>query len=298
MPLKLEFEREMLQILLEDDCLMITSKGLSLERVVVEFMRTYNSSASLVLVIGASEREIEYYIENLREEGASEENQPLPKSITYDTPINERVKTYCGGGILFVTTRILVVDLLLDRVPLDLTTGIMVFKAHKIVDECQEAFIMRLYRMKNKVGFVKAFSNLPIAFTQGFGKIDRIMRWLFVRKLHLWPRFHISVNTSLDIRAKPEVIEIRLQFSEYMRNVQFALMELISMELREIAKANVALVVDIDEMTGRRQPFKGGNFNYLYCFSGKCDFSWFRQVSDEPIRARLAPVRAKDQKDD
>lgn len=249
MSLSLEFEREMLQAMLEEDCLVITSKGLSLERVIVEFLRTYNSSASLVLIIGASDQEITYYLDNLTQEVPSGEDQPLAKSITYDTPINERVKLYCGGGVLFVTSRILVVDLLLDRVPLDLTTGMVVFKAHKIVDECQEAFIMRLYRMKNKTGFIKAFSNLPNAFTLGFGKIERIMRWLFVRKLQLWPRFHISVNTSLDIRAKPEVIEIRLQFSEYMRNVQFALMELISMELREIAKVNAALV-DADEITG------------------------------------------------
>lgn len=35
------------------------------------------------------------------------------------------------GGVLFVTSRILVVDFLTDRVPADLITGILVYKAHK-----------------------------------------------------------------------------------------------------------------------------------------------------------------------
>ncbi|XP_074597601.1 DNA repair endonuclease XPF mei-9 [Brevipalpus obovatus] len=249
MPLSLEFERDMLTNLLEYDCLMVTSKGLSLERVVIEFMKTYNCPSNLVLVIGASERDIEFIMGRFTDEIVPESGDQLPKNITSDFSISERMKLYLAGGILFVTTRIMVVDMLLERVPFDLITGIMVFKAHKIVDECQEAFIMRLYRMKNKIGFIKAFSKMPAALTHGFGKIDRIMRWLFLKKLDLWPRFHITVNTSLDMRAKPEVIEIRLSLSEYMKNIQFALMELISMGLKEIGRANVSIVVDIDEMT-------------------------------------------------
>ena len=51
-----------------------------------------------------------------------------------------------------MTSRIFVVDLLTEKVPLELTTGILVHRAHKILESCQEAFILRLFREKNEKG--------------------------------------------------------------------------------------------------------------------------------------------------
>ena len=51
-----------------------------------------------------------------------------------------------------MTSRILVVDLLTEKVPLELTTGILVCRAHNILESCQEAFILRLFREKNDKG--------------------------------------------------------------------------------------------------------------------------------------------------
>ena len=55
------------------------------------------------------------------------------------------------GGIIFSSSRILVVDMLMDRMPIDLITGVLVYKAHKVIETSQEAFILRLFRQKNKV---------------------------------------------------------------------------------------------------------------------------------------------------
>jgi DNA excision repair protein ERCC-4 len=55
------------------------------------------------------------------------------------------------GGVIFSSSRILVVDMLMDRMPIDLVTGMLVYKAHRIIETSQEAFILRLYRQKNKV---------------------------------------------------------------------------------------------------------------------------------------------------
>ena len=57
------------------------------------------------------------------------------------------------GGVIFSSSRILVVDMLMERMPIDLITGILVFKAHKVIETSQEAFILRLYRQKNKVNY-------------------------------------------------------------------------------------------------------------------------------------------------
>ena len=73
---------------------------------------------------------------------------------------------YLQGGVLFVTTRILVVDMLMERLPINLVTGILVVRAHKTAESCQESFILRLFRQKNKTGFIKAFSSSPGAFKQ------------------------------------------------------------------------------------------------------------------------------------
>lgn len=50
-----------------------------------------------------------------------------------------------------VSTRILVVDLLKKRVPISHITGIIVLRAHTVLESCQEAFALRLYRQSNKV---------------------------------------------------------------------------------------------------------------------------------------------------
>lgn len=52
---------------------------------------------------------------------------------------------YLEGGVLFISGRILVVDLLKNRVPLHLVTGILVYKVHNILNSYQEAFALRLY---------------------------------------------------------------------------------------------------------------------------------------------------------
>jgi DNA excision repair protein ERCC-4 len=64
-----------------------------------------------------------------------------------------------------------------------------VYRAHKIIESCQEAFILRLFRQKNKSGFIKAFTDKATSFSSGFCQVERVMRNLFVKKLFLWPRW-------------------------------------------------------------------------------------------------------------
>ena len=44
-----------------------------------------------------------------------------------------RESLYLAGGVLFVTSRILVVDMLTKKLPIHLVTGIVVYRAHKYV---------------------------------------------------------------------------------------------------------------------------------------------------------------------
>lgn len=47
----------------------------------------------------------------------------LPQRITNEIPSSSRYEAYMQGGIVFATSRILVVDFLTGRVPSDLVTG-------------------------------------------------------------------------------------------------------------------------------------------------------------------------------
>ena len=52
-----------------------------------------------------------------------------------------------------------------------------------------EAFIVRLYREKNKEGFLKAFTDQPEHITSGLSPLKNIMKELQLRKVHLYPRY-------------------------------------------------------------------------------------------------------------
>ncbi|KAL6475059.1 hypothetical protein MHYP_G00160990 [Metynnis hypsauchen] len=92
---------------------------------------------------------------------------------------------------------------------------ILVYRAHKIIDSCQEAFILRLYRQKNKTGFIKAFTDKVTAFSTGF----------FL--------FQASVNTVLD-RHKPEVVELHVPLTSAMRAIQSSILDIMNTCLKEL----------------------------------------------------------------
>ncbi|KAJ7377217.1 DNA repair endonuclease XPF [Desmophyllum pertusum] len=241
-----EYENSMFLELMDDDGLFVTAKGLSIERVITNFLKIHcvtsdPSSISLVLVINTTDQEEDYILDELKSSDV-----PLPKVITTEFSSSERESVYLSGGVLFVTSRILVVDMLTKRLPIHLVTGIVVYRAHKIIESCQEAFILRLYRENNKTGFIKAFSDNPQAFTNGFFQVEKVMKNLFVRKLYLWPRFHATVSAFLE-KHKPEVIELHLHLTPSMLAIQTAVLDLTDTCLKELKRANPTL--DADDLT-------------------------------------------------
>ena len=112
---------------------------------------------------------------------------------------------YLQGGIISVTSRILVVDMLQGDIPTNLVTGMLILHAEKYVDTSVyifkltwvprvtplvlEAFIVRLFREKNKEGFVKAFTDQPEHITSGLSPLKNIMKELQIRNVHIYPRY-------------------------------------------------------------------------------------------------------------
>uniref|UniRef100_A0A673ABY2 DNA repair endonuclease XPF n=1 Tax=Sphaeramia orbicularis TaxID=375764 RepID=A0A673ABY2_9TELE len=232
----LEFETEMFLGLFGSDGLLVVAEGMGVDRILLQFMRVYSEQGSLVLLLNTTTAEQEYFTEQLRVEGVTH----LPRTVTSDIQSTERFNVYTEGGVLFVTSRILVVDFLTDRIPAHLISGILVYRAHKIIESCQEAFILRLFRQKNKTGFIKAFTDKATAFSSGFCQVERVMRNLFVKKLYLWPRFQASVNTVLE-KHKPEVVELHVSLTPAMRAIQSSILDIMGACLKELKRYNPTL---------------------------------------------------------
>lgn len=153
---------------------------------------------------------------------------------------------YLLGGIQFLTTRILIVDLLKRRIPIELITGIVVLRAHKIIESCQEAFALRLYRQNNRTGFVKAFSQCAEAFTYGYGHVEKVMRNLFVRELYVWPRFHASVQRTLR-PFESQCVELHVPISSHQQQIQANVLDIMNLMVKELKRIN--RFVDLQEVT-------------------------------------------------
>ncbi|XP_039630424.1 DNA repair endonuclease XPF [Polypterus senegalus] len=235
----LEYETQIFLDLFGSDGLLVTAEGLGLDRILLNFLRLYSDAENLVLLLNTGVAEQEFFIEQLRAEGVNH----LPRVVTNEVPSGERYDVYTQGGVLFVTSRILVVDFLTDRIPAHLITGILVYRAHKIIESCQESFILRLYRQKNKTGFIKAFTDKAVAFSSGFCQVERVMRNLFVKKLLLWPRFHAAVNSCLE-RHKPEVVELHVSLTPAMTAIQTSILDIMNACLKELKRFNPALEVE------------------------------------------------------
>lgn len=236
----LPYENQIFLDVLHEDGLVVAARGLGVHSVLLSLLKVWCDPGNLVLVLGTQTLEEEYFITQLEAQSIS----PLPKVINNESNANERENIYLQGGVLFMSARILVVDLLKNRVPIENITGIIVCRAHAILESCQEAFAVRLYRQKNKKGFVKAFSSSAQSFTVGFAQIERIMKTLFVKNLYLWPRFHAVVSTSL---RKVSVVELHVNMTNSMLRLQNCVLDLMTFCVKEIKRVNPTL--DTDDLT-------------------------------------------------
>ena len=228
----LEWESKLYLEIMEEDGLLVLAKGLGLDRILLKVMQSFSKQENLVFVLNTFPEEQFHYMSELGALGL----KCLPKVVTTDISTEERKKMYLQGGIFFITSKILVMDMLTKRVPMEYVTGILVTHAHKIVESSQESFILRMFRESNSNGFIKAFTDLPTSFMTGYCMVERVMKLLFVRNLFLKPRFHNEVAACLEVH-KPDVIEVNVEITPKMRAIQLSLLDLLNISLRELKKA-------------------------------------------------------------
>lgn len=202
----------------------------------LNLFKIYVDPANLVLVLNCDDYEEKYFTKLL--------NSPHVRQASNNG--NEREKVYLSGGIQFISTQVLVLDLLKGRIPTELITGIFVLRAHKIIESCQEAFALRLFRQKNKTGFIKAFTSSAESFSFGYGHVEKVMRNIFVRDLFLWPRFHALIQKNLKT-YEPVSVEFSIPLTLKMTQIQTHLLDLMNFNVKELKRINP--LVDLEEVT-------------------------------------------------
>lgn len=252
-----QFHEHIITELLEDSSggLVVTSAGLDLHKLISSLFLLHHHSQGCLLVLSATAPQKSSILRNYEMGLQSQifgEVPNLPSEITSDLPANQRLSLYTSGGIFFITSRILIVDLLTHRLPTTAVAGLVILNAHSLSDTSTEAFIVRILRSTNRSLYVRAFSDRPHSMVSGFAKAERTLKCLFLRKLHLWPRFQVYVSQDLE-RDPPEVVDIRLPMSTYMIGIQKAVIEVMDACLKEMRKTNK---VDVEDLTVENGLFK------------------------------------------
>eukprot|EP01138_Halocafeteria_seosinensis_P013563 gb/GECG01013852.1/.p1 GENE.gb/GECG01013852.1/~~gb/GECG01013852.1/.p1 ORF type:complete len:907 (+),score=108.72 gb/GECG01013852.1/:1-2721(+) len=289
--MSLEFHDSIFSDLLRQDGLVVMAPGLGIEAIVRRFLGFYagtrttssSSSSSLqetrqassssvpsgsrashkrskpsskqgtILVLNATHL-AEAWKEALLAEGLLP--SMLPSVITSDvSSVSERKTMYETARCILITSRICIVDFLTERLDPTQVSGILVYNAHLVSDTSSEGFILRIFRQKHPEGFVKAFSDNPVSLASGFNKLEKVLRALHVRKLMLWPRFHVSVSKELE-KNPPEVIEISQPLSNGQHHIQRCVIDAMDTCITELRKM---VSVDLTELTVENNLF--GSFD-------------------------------------
>jgi len=286
----LPFQRTVLDSLLEDDALCVLAPGLGLQQVVAALIRlqqqppqrptndtdapststtttTATTITSPAVVLGCTPWQRDMIKRELIQTDLSFRQSPdtLPPEVTNDILSAERERLYRSCPCLFVTTRIFVVDLLSGRVPPQLVAGVIVINAHKVTDVSGEGFALRLLKDGNPAAWVRAFTDAPVALSSEFSGVEKVMNALRVKKLHLWPRFQVQVQTDLEARP-PELIELSQPLTTNMAAIYEAISLLMDACVKDLRKTNK---VDTTELTVSSGLFR---------------------AFDESIRRQLGPI--------
>ncbi|MBW0466646.1 hypothetical protein O181_006361 [Austropuccinia psidii MF-1] len=231
------FQKNILEEISTEDGLLVLARGLGLRLVISNFLRSYcrpSKQHGIVFVVNASAQD---------EAGINDELGMRMTCIGFEMGSRERENIFKQGGVLSITSRILIVDMLNSKLDFSQIDGIIILHAEEVTPTSIEAFIIRVFRKSNQKGFIKAFSEEPEHFTYGFSPLQTVLGQLKIRAVFLWPRFRLEVKRDLEAK-KPKVIELHQPLSAAMAEIQTAIIESMDATLAEIRRSNTNLEVD------------------------------------------------------
>ncbi|KAF7318149.1 ERCC4 domain-containing protein [Mycena chlorophos] len=230
--------------------LLVLARGLGLRRVICTLLKIYDTPGSTVLLVNATPEE---ELEIGEELGIMGCRNPGLRVVGYETQSKDRQALYLAGGLFSVTSRILVVDMLQGDLPTSKVTGMLVLHAERVTPLALEVFIVRLYREKNTIGFLKAFTDQPEHISSGMSPLKNIMKELQLRSVHIYPRFQEDIKKSLE-RRRADVVELSQNMSDTMAEIHHAIIQCMNSTLAELKRSFSTL--DLDELTVENAYFR------------------------------------------
>jgi DNA excision repair protein ERCC-4 len=230
----LEYHAAIIEQMLNQDGLVILGHGLGIEHVFLPLVKLHSTPRRVVFVLNLSPKD----------KVRLTEGGQMVRNINSEFTSQQRQQMYLDGGCFCVTARILTVDLLNKLISIDLIAGFIINNAHRVTESSPEAFILRIFRQINKSGFIYALSDNPESFVHGFSKAEYIMKYLFLTKLYLWPRFHKLVKSSLQVC--PDVIEIKQPLTPLMSQIQNSLVAVIDACAKELQSSSKVIQTSLD----------------------------------------------------
>jgi len=230
------YEKDLFLETHENNSLSVFAEGFGIERIIVKYLQLYCEMGNkvLVVILNSNSFEQNYYIEQLIQMKTTN----LPKVISGESTANQRKTMYTEGGVYFASSRIFVMDFLVDRIPIHLITAVIVTKAHFLTDAYLEPFILRLFRSKNKTAKIHAFTDQPVRMSKGMTPLAKLMKNLFVANVFLRPRFHLNVKNFLEEHGVEDTVEVLVPMTREMREVQKNIFEIKAACFRELKENN------------------------------------------------------------
>jgi DNA excision repair protein ERCC-4 len=234
------------------NCLGVLGSGLcesaTVAAIINEFLSQYPNIHPLIIVLG-------------------DEIRCSATTITGETSITARDKIYTTGGVVIVTERVLLSDLLSNRLDAALITMMLIPRVHALSETSNEAFIARIFRERNHKGLLIALTEKPHVIASC---LDHIVRFLFLSDIVAFPRFHQVVQESLSQTAV-DLVEHDVNFSIHQVEIQASIVALIESCIVEMRKSRSDLELD-ENITSKLV----SNHNELQILRRRLDSVWMK----------------------
>lgn len=249
----LPYQQQILQEILQDDTLLVLGEGLGIHALVtltliLSVLGAENASGEpLILLLGANDHDLLCITQEIARFRQISSDFRIPKRFSiadfdFTTPPRQRQESYDKGGVFRLTRTVFLNDALTNALTCSRITGIVVLNAELTGSE----FCLRLFRARNRVGFIKAFSCRPQRISSQFNGLSNQMRLLNVSKCTLWPRFHVLVDESL---PRLEVNEIIVEPTASTRKLQQIIGDLIQEQISMIRRSSATKELDTQNWT-------------------------------------------------
>ena len=221
------YDQIALKLLRSGNCLGVLAGGLCESQTVRAILSQFSKQKALALIIVLS---------------SGGEDGNAGTVITGETGNETRNKIYATGGVVSVTTRVLLSDLLVRRLDPALIDLLVISKMHAIAspETSNEAFIVRLFREASGRGLFVGLSEKPHAVVSQ--KLDTYVSSFHLSEVIVIPRFHELVKQHLDALPPVEVLQHESLLSPSQADIQNSLLSIVEASMEEIRKSGCEII--------------------------------------------------------